>query len=90
MNLVVRLLTEMLEVRILPGEPKLFNLNKLQSLGRAFGSRPNAWDVKRKSLLAFARFCRPGDSRLSRRLLLRSDPQLDPFHPFHFLRAGTL
>ena len=33
-----RLLTEMLEVRILPGEPKFFNLNKLQSLGRAFGS----------------------------------------------------
>ncbi len=26
-----RLLTEMLEVRILPGEPNLFDLNKLQS-----------------------------------------------------------
>ncbi len=50
MQLVDRLLTEMLEVRILPGEPKLFNLNKLQSVGRAFGSRPNAWDVKCKSL----------------------------------------
>ena len=48
MKLVVRLLTEMLEVRILPGEPRLFNLNKLQSLGRAFGSRPNARDVKCK------------------------------------------
>ncbi len=31
----------MLEVRILPGEPKLFNINKLQGLGRAFGSQPN-------------------------------------------------
>jgi hypothetical protein len=38
----------MLEVRILPGEPKLFDINKLQSLGRAFGSRPNAWHVKVK------------------------------------------
>ena len=43
MKLVSRLLTEMLEVRILPGEPKLFVVNKLQSLSRAFGSRPNAW-----------------------------------------------
>ena len=38
----------MLEVRILPGEPNLFDLKKLQSLGRAFGSRPNAWHVKMK------------------------------------------
>ena len=51
MKLVVRLLTEMLEVRILPGEPNLFDLKKLQSLGRAFGPRPNAWDVKRKSVV---------------------------------------
>ncbi len=36
----------MLEVRILPGEPKLFNLNKLQSLGRAFGFYPKALAVK--------------------------------------------
>ena len=43
MKLVLRPLTEMLEVRILPGEPNLFDLKKLQSLGRAFGSRPNAW-----------------------------------------------
>jgi hypothetical protein len=48
MKLVSRLLTEMLEVRILPGEPKLFNLNELQSVDRAFGSRPNAWDARRK------------------------------------------
>jgi hypothetical protein len=50
MKLVVRLLTEMLEVRILPGEPNLFDLKELQSLGRAFGFRPNACDVKCKSL----------------------------------------
>ena len=42
-EVVVRLLTEMLEVRILPGEPKFFCIKQLQSLGRAFGSRPNAW-----------------------------------------------
>ena len=39
------LLTEMLEVRILPGEPKFFSFKHLQNLGRAFGSRPNARDV---------------------------------------------
>ena len=32
------LLTEMLEVRILPGEPKFFSIKHLQNLGRAFGS----------------------------------------------------
>ena len=48
MKLVVRLLTEMLEVRILPGEPKIFSFKHLQNLGRAFGSRPNARDVKCK------------------------------------------
>jgi hypothetical protein len=37
------LLTEMLEVRILPGEPKFFGFKQLQNLGRAFGFRPNAW-----------------------------------------------
>jgi hypothetical protein len=36
------LLTEMLEVRILPGEPKTFSFKHLQNLGRAFGSGPNA------------------------------------------------
>jgi hypothetical protein len=51
MKLVVRLLTEMLEVRILPGEPNLFDLKKLQSVGRAFGSRPNAWACEVKSPL---------------------------------------
>ena len=45
-----RLLTEMLEVRILPGEPKFFCIKQLQSLCRAFGFRPNARDVKCKSL----------------------------------------
>src|SRR6266404_2752775 len=45
-----RLLTEMLEVRILPGEPKSLSSIKLESLGRAFGFRPNACDVKCKSL----------------------------------------
>jgi len=39
----------MLEVRILPGEPNLFDLKQLQRSGRAFGFRPNAWDVKGKS-----------------------------------------
>jgi len=28
-----------------------FDLKKLESLGRAFGFRPNAWDVKRKSVV---------------------------------------
>jgi len=37
-----RLLTEMLEVRILPGEPKFFAFKQLRSLGRAFGFGPNA------------------------------------------------
>jgi hypothetical protein len=41
----------MLEVRILPGEPKFFDLKRLQSLGRAFGSRPNAWAFGLKSKL---------------------------------------
>ena len=51
MKLVVRLLTEMLEVRILPGEPNLFSIKQLQSSVRAFGSGPNGWDVKRKSVV---------------------------------------
>jgi hypothetical protein len=41
----------MLEVRILPGEPNLFDLKNLKSLGRAFGPRPNAWDVMGKSVV---------------------------------------
>ena len=48
MKLVDRLLTEMLEVRILPGEPKFFGIKQLQSVGRALGYRPNARDVKCK------------------------------------------
>jgi len=40
-----------LEVRILPGEPKLFGLNQLQRWSRAFGSRPNAWVFQLKSKL---------------------------------------
>ena len=51
MKLVVRLLTEMLGVRILPGEPKFLCIKQLQSLGRAFGSRPNAWACEVKSPL---------------------------------------
>jgi len=41
----------MLEVRILPGEPKFFSIKHLQNLGRAFGYRPNARDVKCKSVV---------------------------------------
>jgi hypothetical protein len=44
-----RLLTEMLEVRILPGEPNLFELKQLQSAGRTFGYGPNAWACEMKS-----------------------------------------
>jgi hypothetical protein len=47
----------MLEVRILPGEPKLFNLNKLQSLGRAFGCEPDACCSIRLVFQWFTRSC---------------------------------
>jgi len=45
-----RLLTDRLQVQILPEEPILFDLKQLQRSGRAFGSRPNACDVKCRSL----------------------------------------
>src|SRR5215472_9585415 len=45
MKLIIRLLTEMLEVRILPGEPKFFSLNQLHRWGRAFGSRPKCSSI---------------------------------------------
>jgi hypothetical protein len=34
-----------------PRGAKIFCFKQLRSLGRAFGSRPNAWDVKRKSMV---------------------------------------
>jgi hypothetical protein len=62
---VVRLLTEMLEVRILPGEPKFFCINQLRSLGRAFGFGPKGWVVRSESGLQVgegtALFCDQSD-----------------------------
>jgi len=77
----------MLEVRILPGEPKFFSIKHLQNLGRAFGSRPNPWDVKCKSVVrkllkgkSFTGSC----PRVSKRCHKNVVPRLD------FRAAGSL